>query len=248
MGACGSSSSGSSPALFSALFGVGGGIVIVPLLLLVAAFGPREATATSLGAIVITALGRRRSSTPPHGKVHVGLCRARRSPGDGRRAASARQPSSASPAAGPDVAFARPPRGCRRLADRRMSTTTIVLAVVPRSRCRRDVRPLRRRWGDPLRPDARRARPRSGRGGRDVAARGRSRRRRSGAAGRHATATCGCEPPLVARCRLGRRRRVGVQIATSMPEDVLRRLFGVLLVVVAGQLAWRAVRAHRRLP
>ena len=42
---------------FSSLFGVGGGIVIVPLLLLVVGFGAREATATSLGAIVITALG-----------------------------------------------------------------------------------------------------------------------------------------------------------------------------------------------
>lgn len=41
--------------LFSALFGVGGGILIVPLLLGVAAFGAREATATSLGAIVVTA-------------------------------------------------------------------------------------------------------------------------------------------------------------------------------------------------
>jgi uncharacterized membrane protein YfcA len=41
--------------LFSSLFGVGGGIVIVPLLILTAAFQPREATATSLGAIVITA-------------------------------------------------------------------------------------------------------------------------------------------------------------------------------------------------
>ncbi len=42
--------------LFSSLFGVGGGIVIVPLLIIVAAFGTREAAATSLGAIVITAL------------------------------------------------------------------------------------------------------------------------------------------------------------------------------------------------
>ena len=42
--------------LFSSLFGVGGGSVIVPLLMLVAAFGAKEATATSLGAIVITAL------------------------------------------------------------------------------------------------------------------------------------------------------------------------------------------------
>jgi uncharacterized protein len=42
--------------VFSSLFGVGGGIVIVPLLILTAAFQPKEATATSLGAIVITAL------------------------------------------------------------------------------------------------------------------------------------------------------------------------------------------------
>lgn len=41
--------------LFSSLFGVGGGIVIVPLLLLFLAFQPKPATATSLGAIVITA-------------------------------------------------------------------------------------------------------------------------------------------------------------------------------------------------
>jgi uncharacterized membrane protein YfcA len=42
--------------VFSSLFGVGGGIVIVPLLIMVVAFGTREAAATSLGAIVITAL------------------------------------------------------------------------------------------------------------------------------------------------------------------------------------------------
>lgn len=40
---------------FSALFGVGGGIVIVPLLLL-AGFAPRRATATSLAAIGVIAL------------------------------------------------------------------------------------------------------------------------------------------------------------------------------------------------
>ena len=36
---------------------------------------------------------------------------------------------------------------------------------------------------------------------------------------------------------------VGVQIATALPEDTLRRLFAVLLLGVAGQLAWRARRA-----
>ncbi|HUQ22852.1 MAG TPA: sulfite exporter TauE/SafE family protein [Gaiellaceae bacterium] len=42
--------------LFSSLFGVGGGIVIVPLLILVAGFDGKVATGTSLAAIGITAL------------------------------------------------------------------------------------------------------------------------------------------------------------------------------------------------
>jgi uncharacterized membrane protein YfcA len=42
--------------LFSALFGVGGGIVAVPMLILIARLPERVATATSLGAIGLTAL------------------------------------------------------------------------------------------------------------------------------------------------------------------------------------------------
>lgn len=34
----------------------------------------------------------------------------------------------------------------------------------------------------------------------------------------------------------------GVAIAESLPEHVLRRLFGVLMLLVALQLAWRAAR------
>jgi uncharacterized membrane protein YfcA len=40
---------------FSALFGVGGGVVIVPLLLIAAKWQLREASATSLAAIGVTA-------------------------------------------------------------------------------------------------------------------------------------------------------------------------------------------------
>jgi uncharacterized membrane protein YfcA len=40
---------------------------------------------------------------------------------------------------------------------------------------------------------------------------------------------------------------VGVLVATSLPEDVLRRLFGVLMLGVAAQLAWRT-RASRAYP
>jgi uncharacterized protein len=42
--------------LFSSLFGVGGGIVIVPLLILVLRFDGKAGTGTSLAAIGITAL------------------------------------------------------------------------------------------------------------------------------------------------------------------------------------------------
>ena len=47
---------GLAAGFLSALFGVGGGIIVVPLLLLVCAFSPHHATATSLAAIGITAL------------------------------------------------------------------------------------------------------------------------------------------------------------------------------------------------
>jgi uncharacterized protein len=42
--------------IFSALFGVGGGIIVVPLLILVAQVPDRSAVGTSLAAIGITAL------------------------------------------------------------------------------------------------------------------------------------------------------------------------------------------------
>jgi len=57
--------------LMSSLFGVGGGIVIVPLLILLCAFGTREATATSLGAVAITALAGV-ALYALHGDVRVG--------------------------------------------------------------------------------------------------------------------------------------------------------------------------------
>jgi hypothetical protein len=47
---------GTAAGVFSALFGVGGGTVIVPLLILWFGYGEREATGTSLAAIVIIAL------------------------------------------------------------------------------------------------------------------------------------------------------------------------------------------------
>jgi uncharacterized membrane protein YfcA len=55
----------------SALAGVGGGIVIVPLLLLLCAWDAREATATSLAAIGVTAVSGV-IAYALHGDVRVG--------------------------------------------------------------------------------------------------------------------------------------------------------------------------------
>ena len=90
--------------VFSSLFGVGGGIVIVPLLILVAAFGPREATATSLGAIVITALAGV-VLYAVHGKVDVAYAAPRRHPGDGGSADRSLGPAGASRAVASRSAF-----------------------------------------------------------------------------------------------------------------------------------------------
>ena len=53
---------GTAAGLFCGLFGVGGGTVIVPLLVLWLGYGAREATGTSLAAIVMIA----RSRPPSH--------------------------------------------------------------------------------------------------------------------------------------------------------------------------------------
>jgi len=46
---------GTAAGVFSGLFGVGGGVVMVPLLVLWLGYGDREATGTSLAAIVVIA-------------------------------------------------------------------------------------------------------------------------------------------------------------------------------------------------
>ena len=63
---------GSLAGAFSGLFGVGGGTVIVPLLILWFAFEEREATGTSLAAIVLIA-ALASAIQGVHGNVHPGL-------------------------------------------------------------------------------------------------------------------------------------------------------------------------------
>jgi uncharacterized membrane protein YfcA len=61
---------GTAGGLFSGLFGVGGGAVIVPLLLLWLGYGEREAAATSLGAIALIAAFAT-IAQGAYGNVHV---------------------------------------------------------------------------------------------------------------------------------------------------------------------------------
>ena len=56
---------------FGALFGVGGGIVIVPLLTLLLAFEPRRAAATSLAAILVSSIAGA-ATYALHGEVKPG--------------------------------------------------------------------------------------------------------------------------------------------------------------------------------
>jgi uncharacterized membrane protein YfcA len=61
---------GTLAGVFSGLFGVGGGTVMVPLLVLWLGYGPREATGTSLAAIVFIA-GFAAATQGAYGNVHV---------------------------------------------------------------------------------------------------------------------------------------------------------------------------------
>lgn len=63
---------GAAAGLFSGLFGVGGGVVIVPLLILWLAFDERTATGTSLLAIGIIAAAAVIAHGLAYGNVHVG--------------------------------------------------------------------------------------------------------------------------------------------------------------------------------
>ncbi len=63
---------GTFAGVFSGLFGVGGGSVIVPLLILWFGFGERLATGTSLAAIVIIGLLGTLAQGGIYGNVHLG--------------------------------------------------------------------------------------------------------------------------------------------------------------------------------
>jgi uncharacterized membrane protein YfcA len=62
---------GTGAGIFSGLFGVGGGTVIVPLLIFWFGYGERLATGTSLGAIVLIGLLGALAQGGIYGNVHV---------------------------------------------------------------------------------------------------------------------------------------------------------------------------------
>jgi uncharacterized protein len=62
---------GTAAGAFSGLFGVGGGTIIVPLLILWFGYGERLATGTSLGAIVLIGLLGTLAQGGIYGNVHV---------------------------------------------------------------------------------------------------------------------------------------------------------------------------------
>jgi uncharacterized protein len=63
---------GTAAGLFSGLFGVGGGTIIVPLLIVWFGYGERLATGTSLAAIVLIGLLGALAQGGIYGNVHVG--------------------------------------------------------------------------------------------------------------------------------------------------------------------------------
>jgi uncharacterized protein len=63
---------GTMAGIFSGLFGVGGGTVIVPLLILWFGYGERLATGTSLAAIVLIGLLGAIAQGGIYGNVHLG--------------------------------------------------------------------------------------------------------------------------------------------------------------------------------
>ena len=111
---------GTAGGAFSGLLGVGGGSVIVPLLIVWLGYGAREATGTSMMAIVVIAavavtLQAFYGNVDPPNAALVGIAGNRRG---GRR----HRPAAAHPGAGDLPALRRPPRHHRRQADHLVSS------------------------------------------------------------------------------------------------------------------------------
>ena len=231
--------------VFSALFGVGGGILAVPLLIIFLHLPERVATATSLGAIGITALAGS-IVFALRGDVEVGHAALVGIPAAAGALARHRAPA-ADHDASAGLRVRRAPHGGRRLVVGRMSTSTILLAVA-------------------LGIAAGVLSGLFGVGGGilfvpTLVALG------LGQLEAQATSLVAVLPTVAAGAwnqrRYGNLRvrtavilgvasilgvLVGAWIAIALPETTLRRLFAVLLFVVAARLAWRTFRTRPRYP
>lgn len=227
---------------FSALFGVGGGLVIVPLLLLVAHWEERPAMATSLAAIGLTALAGT-FLYALHGKVEPGY------------AALVGLPAAVGAIAGAALQQRIRRRGLVVFFSLLLVAVGVSLLVQPPSLS--DSYAL----GAALGFAAGVLAGMFGVGGGilfvptllalgltqlhaeatsllailPTAATGSWRQARYGNVRWRAAATIGIASLWGAEA--------GVLVATSLPETMLRRLFGALMLVVAAQLAWRSRRA-----
>ena len=90
---------GTLAGVFSGLFGVGGGTVIVPLLIFWFGYGERLATGTSLAAIVLIGLLGAIAQGGIYGNVHLAHRPLALDPGGRSASCSAPRSSSASPSA-----------------------------------------------------------------------------------------------------------------------------------------------------
>ena len=217
----------------------------MPLLILLVAFGTKEATATSLGAIVITALAGV-TLYALRGKVDVAYAAARRRPGDGGSGHRHVGPETALQP-GPDARVRRAPRGDRCLVADGMSTTTVVLAVGLGLGAGVTSGLFGVGGGILFVP----ALVALGLGQVEAAATSLLAVVPTAAVGTWRQARYGnlrVKPALVIGLASIVGVETGVQVATSLPEHVLRRLFGVLLLAVATQLAWRAARSRASYP
>ena len=194
---------GTAAGVFSGLFGVGGGTVMVPLLVLWLGYEEREATGTSLAAIVIIATVAV-AVQAAYGNVHVDEGLLVGHPGGRRRAG--RDGAPAARAAADDLArVRRPARGDRDHPARLMDVVAalgigfaagVVAGMLGVGGGILFVPALTLALG-----------PQPGRGGGDVAAGDRAGRRWSAPGASTATATCACATACTLGLLGGRRRR-----------------------------------------
>ena len=225
---------------FSGLFGVGGGTIIVPLLILWLGYGEREATGTSLAAIV------------DHRRLRGASGRRSTGTSTWPRARWSAVPALAGVVAGTALQQRIPERAVALLfaalldRDRHRPDRLLmeyVAAALLGIRRRHARRAGRRRRRDPLRPgagDLPRPVPGPRRG--DLAARDRLRRGVVGAWRQHGYGNVRVRDGLVLGALSPLGVAAGVVVSNAVSERTLELCFAALALVIAAQLVRRALR------